>query len=157
MLSLYWDGFMPKIVLEGFDSTWGRNSENQTKIREWFGNAANWEGLSDQLTKKLGAERFKNVKLTYKEVTFSTNAVKTPTVTFTVAAKDGYTLVDSGKNASSTEISLVVRVLYNRDNESIIQLPTQGASSSAAPNNAKNANDKTTKRTVNVYLNYTDI
>ncbi|MFL1037888.1 hemagglutinin, partial [Mycoplasmopsis synoviae] len=67
MLALYWDRFMPKIVLEAFDSTWGRNSDNQDKIRAWFGDAANWPGLSDQLTKKLGAERFKNVKLTLKE------------------------------------------------------------------------------------------
>ncbi|UBX98447.1 hemagglutinin [Mycoplasmopsis synoviae] len=148
---------MPKIVLEGFDSRWTNDLDNQNKIREWFREASNWAGLSDQLTKKLGAERFKNVKLTYKEVTFSTNAVKTPTVTFTVAAKDGYTLVDSGENASATEISLVVRVLYNCGSENVIQLPRQGASSSATPNNAKNANDKTTKRTVNVYLNYTDI
>ncbi|MFA7728954.1 hemagglutinin [Mycoplasmopsis synoviae] len=148
---------MPKIVLTDFDKTWEQNSEeNERKIRKWFDNAANWVGLSDQLTKKLGAERFKNVKLTYKEVTFSTNAIKTPTVKFTVAAKEGYTLT-TGDNASGTEISLVVRVLYNRGSENVIQLPTQGASSSAAPNNAKNANDKTTKRTVNVYLNYTDI
>ncbi|WP_225606972.1 hemagglutinin [Mycoplasmopsis synoviae] len=156
MLALYWDGFMPKIVLTDFDKTWEQNSENERKIREWFDNATNWATLSEQLTKKLGAERFKNVKLTYKEVTFSTNAVKTPTVTFTVAAKEGYTLVDSGENASATEISLVVRVLYNRDNESTIQMPTQGASSSAAPRGAT-VNDANVKAKVNVYLNYTDI
>ncbi|MFL1058591.1 hemagglutinin, partial [Mycoplasmopsis synoviae] len=91
MLSLYRDGFMAKIVLEGFDSTWNENSANQTKIRDWFREAANWAGLSDQLTKKLEAERFKNVKLTYKEATFSTNAIKTPTVKFTVKVKEGYT------------------------------------------------------------------
>ncbi|UBX97231.1 hemagglutinin [Mycoplasmopsis synoviae] len=147
---------MPKIVLTDFDKTWEQNSENERKIREWFDNATNWATLSEQLTKKLGAERFKNVKLTYKEVTFSTNAVKTPTVTFTVAAKEGYTLVDSGENASATEISLVVRVLYNRDNESTIQMPTQGASSSAAPRGAT-VNDANVKAKVNVYLNYTDI
>ncbi|MFL1037901.1 hemagglutinin, partial [Mycoplasmopsis synoviae] len=96
-----------------FDKTWEQNSENERKIRKWFDNAVNWAGLSDQLTKKVGAERFKNVKLTYKEVTFSTNGVKTRTVKFTVAAKEGYT-VDNWAN----EISLVVRVLYNRDNES---------------------------------------
>ncbi|MFA7701801.1 hemagglutinin [Mycoplasmopsis synoviae] len=146
---------MPKIVLEGFDKTWGQNSENEGKIREWFGNAANWEGLSDQLTKKLGAERFKNVKLTYKEVTFSTNVVKTPNVTFTVSAKEGYTLVDSGENASATEISLVVRVLYNRGSESTIQMPTQGVSSSAAPGNTTEPNNATVIKNVNVYLNYT--
>ncbi|MFL1038907.1 hemagglutinin, partial [Mycoplasmopsis synoviae] len=67
MLALYWDEFMPKIVLEGFDSRWTQNSEKQRKIREWFREESNWAGLSDQLNKKLGAERFKNVKLTFKE------------------------------------------------------------------------------------------
>ncbi|AKB10997.1 hypothetical protein VY93_01295 [Mycoplasmopsis synoviae ATCC 25204] len=144
-------------MLDNFDKTWGQNTANQDKIRVWFRDAANWAGLSDQLTKKLGAETFKNVKLTFKEASFSgENNIKTPTVTFTVAAKEGYTLT-TGDNASATEISLVVRVLYNRGSENVIQLPRQGASSSATPNNAKNANDKTTKRTVNVYLNYTDI
>ncbi|WP_225606970.1 hypothetical protein [Mycoplasmopsis synoviae] len=155
--TLYWDGFMPKIVLEGFDKTWEQNSEeNERKIRKWFDNAANWAGLSDQLTKKLGAERFKNVKLTFKEASFSISSdnIKTPNVTFTVSAKEGYTLVDSGENASATEISLVVRVLYNRDDESTIQLPTQGASSSAAPRGAT-VNDPNVKSKVNVYLNYT--
>ncbi|MFL1049478.1 hemagglutinin [Mycoplasmopsis synoviae] len=114
------------------------------------------QGLSDQLTKKLGAERFKNVKLTFKEASFSgENNVKTPTVTFTVAAKDGYTLVDSKENASATEISLVVRVLYNRDNESTIQMPTQGASPTAVPNGANTADHPQTIKDINVYLNYT--
>ncbi|MFA7700198.1 hemagglutinin [Mycoplasmopsis synoviae] len=144
---------MPKIVLDNFDSRWTNDLANQDKIRAWFGDAANWAGLSDQLTKKLGAERFKNVKLTYKEVTFSTNAIKTPTVTFTVAAKEGYTLT-TGDNASATEISLVVRVLYNRGSESTIQMPTQGVSSSAAPNTASANNPALAIKNVNVYLNY---
>ncbi|UZW64709.1 hemagglutinin [Mycoplasmopsis synoviae] len=153
MLALYWDGFMPKIVLTDFDKTWEQNSENERKIREWFREAANWATLSDQLTKKLGAERFKNVKLTFKEASFSSDNFKTPTVTFTVAAKDGYTLT-TGDNASATEISLVVRVLYNHDDESTIQLPTQGASSSAAPNTASANNPALAIKNVNVYLNY---
>ncbi|WVH36845.1 hypothetical protein SE856_01130 [Mycoplasmoides gallisepticum] len=154
--TLYWDGFMPKIVLDNFDSSWtnANNSDNQNKIKAWFGHAANWEGLSDQLTKKLGAERFKNVKLTFKEASFSSDNIKTPTVTFTVAAKEGYTLAE-GQDASAQEISLVVRVLYNRDDESTIQLPTQGASSSAAPNNTMKPNDDEVIKKVNVYLNYT--
>ncbi|AAZ43663.1 hypothetical protein [Mycoplasmopsis synoviae] len=152
--TLYWDGFMPKIVLTDFDKTWEQNSENERKIRKWFDNAANWVGLSDQLTKKLGAERFKNVKLTYKEVTFSTNAVKTPTVTFTVEAQDGYTLAE-GQDASAQEISLVVIVLYNPDNESTIQMPTQGAYYTAAPSDANADNPASAIKNVNVYLNYT--
>ncbi|UBX98445.1 hemagglutinin [Mycoplasmopsis synoviae] len=150
---------MPKIVLEGFDKTWEQNSEeNERKIRKWFDNAANWVGLSDQLTKKLGVERFKNVKLTFKEASFSISSdnIKTPTVTFTVEAQDGYTLT-TGDNASATEISLVVRVLYNRGSENVIQLPTQGASSSAAPGNPTEPNNATVIKNVNVYLNYTDI
>ncbi|MFL1038959.1 hemagglutinin, partial [Mycoplasmopsis synoviae] len=79
-----------------------------------------------------------------------TNTVKTPTVKFTVASKEGYTL-----DNSANEISLVFRVLYNRDNESTIQLPTQGASSSAVPNRASSPKYETTIKTVNVYLNYT--
>ncbi|WP_421466771.1 hemagglutinin [Mycoplasmopsis synoviae] len=148
---------MPKIVLTDFDKTWEQNSENERKIREWFREAANWATLSDQLTKKLGAERFKNVKLTFKEANFSISSdnIKTPTVKFTVKAKDGYTLT-TGANASATEISLVVRVLYNHDDESTIQLPTQGASPSAAPSGSS-VNDAKVKAKVNVYLNYTDI
>nr|ADF45431.1 phase-variable surface lipoprotein hemagglutinin [Mycoplasmopsis synoviae] len=152
--TLYWDGFMPKIVLEGFDSRWTNDLDTQDKIKAWFREASNWASLSEQLTKKLRAERFKNVKLTFKEASFSGDDIKTPTVKFTVAAKDGYSLT-TDDNASATEISLVVRVLYNRESENVIQLPTQGASSSATPNNTRNANDETTKRTVNVYLNYT--
>ncbi|UBX97226.1 hemagglutinin [Mycoplasmopsis synoviae] len=144
---------MPKIVLEAFDSTWRENSANQTKIREWFREASNWASLSDQLTKKLGAERFKNVKLTFKNATFVGTNIKTPTVKFTVKAKEGYTLT-TGDNASATEISLVVRVLYNRGSESTIQMPTQGASSSAAPNTASADNPASAIKNVNVYLNY---
>ncbi|MFL1005847.1 hemagglutinin, partial [Mycoplasmopsis synoviae] len=103
----------------------------ERKIRKWFDNAANWQGLSDQLTKNLAAERFKNVKLTYKEVTFSTNDVKTPTVTFTVEAQDGYSF-----DNSANEIRHVVRVLYKRESESTIQLTTQETTSSAAPRGA---------------------
>ncbi|MFL1028570.1 hypothetical protein ACJOMT_04065, partial [Mycoplasmopsis synoviae] len=82
---------MPKIVLTDFDKTWEQNLENERKIREWFREASNWAGLSDQLTKKLGAETFKNVKLTFKSARFSTDPAKVPTVTFTVAAKEGHT------------------------------------------------------------------
>ncbi|MFA7700226.1 hemagglutinin [Mycoplasmopsis synoviae] len=141
---------MPKIVLTDFDKTWAQNSENEGKIREWFATVSNWATLSDQLTKKLGAERFKNVKLTFKEASFSSDNIKTPTVTFTVAVQDGYTL-----DNSTNEISLVVRVLYNRDNESTIQLPTQGDSSSAAPAGSTPSNNAAVIRDVNVYMNYT--
>ncbi|MEX0364284.1 hemagglutinin [Mycoplasmopsis synoviae] len=144
---------MPKIVLDNFDSRWTNDLANQDKIRAWFGDAANWAGLSDQLIKKLGVERFKNVKLTFKEASFSSDNIKTPTVKFTVKAKDGYTLAE-GQDASAQEISLVVRVLYNRGSESTIQMPTQGVSSSAAPNTASANNPALAIKNVNVYLNY---
>ncbi|WP_369027517.1 hypothetical protein [Mycoplasmopsis synoviae] len=156
--TLYWDGFMPKIVLEGFDSTWRENSEeNERKIRAWFDNAINWAGLSDQLTKKLGVERFKNVVLsnptiTVEDVMLSSGSVKFPKVTFRVAAKDGYQLA-SGEGTSTT-LELKIRVLYSSSNPNALLLPYQEASSSAAPRGAI-INDANVKANVNVYLNYT--
>ncbi|WP_225587961.1 hypothetical protein [Mycoplasmopsis synoviae] len=155
--TLYWDGFMPKIVLDNFDSSWAQNSENERKIRAWFGDAANWEGLSDQLTKKLGAERFKNVvlsnpQITVEDVMLSSGSVKFPKVTFTVAAKDGYQLA-SGEGTTTT-LELKIRVLYSSSDPNALLLPYQGASSSAAPRGAT-VNDANVKVNVNVYLNYT--
>ncbi|MFA7700241.1 hypothetical protein ABC604_03625, partial [Mycoplasmopsis synoviae] len=154
---LYWDGFMPKIVLTDFDSSWAQNSENERKIREWFDNAVNWAGLSDQLTKKLGVERFKNVVLSnpqiiFEDVRLSSASVKFPKVTFRVAAKDGYQLA-SGEGTSTT-LELKIRVLYSSSNPNALLLPYQGASSSAAPRGAT-VNDANVKANVNVYLNYT--
>ncbi|MFL1059653.1 hemagglutinin, partial [Mycoplasmopsis synoviae] len=86
---------------------------NKTKLQNWFKAPANWEKLSEQLTKKLGADKFKNVKLTYKSITLTDFTVDRatrwyPTVKFSVEANEGYTL-----NTNSTkEIDLVVRVLY---------------------------------------------
>ncbi|WP_369027521.1 hemagglutinin [Mycoplasmopsis synoviae] len=149
---------MPKIVLEGFDSRWTNDSANQDKIKAWFGDAANWAGLSDQLTKKLGAERFKNVVLSNPQIIFedvrllTRGSVKFPKVTFTVAAKDGYQLA-SGEGTSTT-LELKIRVLYSSSDPNALLLPYQGASSSAAPRRAT-VNDANVKANVNVYLNYT--
>ncbi|WP_421466768.1 hemagglutinin [Mycoplasmopsis synoviae] len=149
---------MPKIVLTDFDKTWGQNTANQDKIRAWFGDAANWAGLSDQLTKKLGAERFKNVVLSNPQIIFedvrllTRGSVKFPKVTFTVAAKDGYQLA-SGEGTSTT-LELKIRVLYSSSDPNALLLPYQGASSSAAPRGAT-VNDPNVKSKVNVYLNYT--
>ncbi|WP_225601416.1 hypothetical protein [Mycoplasmopsis synoviae] len=156
--TLYWDGFMPKIVLEGFDSSWAQNSENERKIRAWFGDAANWEGLSDQLTKKLGAERFKNVvlsnpQITVEDVMLSSGSVKFPKVNFTVAAKDGYQLT-SGEGTTTT-LELKIRVLYSSSDPNALLLPYQGISSSAAPGNTMTPNNAEVIKNVNVYLNYT--
>ncbi|MFL0973034.1 hemagglutinin, partial [Mycoplasmopsis synoviae] len=40
--TLYWDGFMPKIVLDNFDSSWtnANDSANQNKIKAWFREAS---------------------------------------------------------------------------------------------------------------------
>ncbi|WP_369021663.1 hypothetical protein [Mycoplasmopsis synoviae] len=153
--TLYWDGFMPKIVLTDFDKTWGQNTANQTKIRDWFREASNWEGLSDQLTKKLGVERFKNVVLSQPNVTFEIinwngQTWRVPTVTFNLAAKEGYELI-----GSTNTIALKIRVVYDSNDANAILFPIQGASSSAVPNRASNPNDATTIKNVNVYLNYT--
>ncbi|WP_267268109.1 hypothetical protein [Mycoplasmopsis synoviae] len=155
--TLYWDGFMPKIVLNNFDKTWEQNSENERKIRAWFDNAINWAGLSEQLTKKLGAERFKNVVLSnpqiiFEDVMLSSGSVKFPKVTFTVTAKDGYQLA-SGEGTSTT-LELKIRVLYSSSDPNALLLPYQEASSSAAPNDSS-VNDANVKAKVNVYLNYT--
>ncbi|WP_407005465.1 hemagglutinin [Mycoplasmopsis synoviae] len=157
MLALYWDGFMPKIVLNNFDKTWEQNSENERKIRAWFDNAINWAGLSEQLTKKLGAERFKNVVLSnpqiiFEDVMLSSGSVKFPKVTFTVTAKDGYQLA-SGEGTSTT-LELKIRVLYSSSDPNALLLTYQEASSSAAPNDSS-VNDANVKAKVNVYLNYT--
>ncbi|MBD5789045.1 phase-variable hemagglutinin, partial [Mycoplasma synoviae GX11-T] len=152
--TLYWDGFMPKIVLTDFDKTWGQNTANQTKIREWFREASNWAGLSEQLTKKLGVERFKNVVLSQPNVTFEIinwngQTWRVPTVTFNLAAKEGYELI-----GSTNTIALKIRVVYDSNDANAILFPIQGASSSAAPSNSS-VNDANVKAKVNVYLNYT--
>ncbi|MBD5789044.1 phase-variable hemagglutinin [Mycoplasma synoviae GX11-T] len=150
---------MPKIVLTDFDSGWTQNTANQDKIKAWFREVSNWTGLSEQLTKKLGVEKFKNVVLSNPQIIFedvrllTRGSVKFPKVTFTVTAKDGYQLA-SGEGTSTT-LELKIRVLYSSSDPNALLLPYQGASSSAVPNRASNPNDATTIKNVNVYLNYT--
>ncbi|MFL1058702.1 hemagglutinin, partial [Mycoplasmopsis synoviae] len=78
----------------------------------------------------------------------------TPKVTFILAAKNRYALVEE-QDVSAKEISLVVRVLYNHDDEGTIQLPTQVGYSIAAPSDANADNPASAIKNVNVYLNYT--
>ncbi|AKB11014.1 hypothetical protein [Mycoplasmopsis synoviae] len=157
---------MPKIVVDDYvANTTEDNKEeikeaNKTKLQNWFKAPANWEKLSEQLTKKLGADKFKNVVLTspmvsYEEVTVNTNTWKNPKVTFNIQAKPGYQLTEP--TTEESQISLSIRVLYSSQESNQNLLTIQGASPTAAPNNTRNANDETTKKTVNVYLNYTDI
>ncbi|WP_225606980.1 hemagglutinin [Mycoplasmopsis synoviae] len=137
---------MPKIVVEGYQPTsHGRNKENdettnqnQEKLQNWFNDPANWEKLSEQLTKKLGADKFKNVTLSSPKVTYETIStsrdVRIPKVTFTVAAKDGYNL--TAPTGGTKQITLSIRVLYTSQNQTENALRYQGVSSSAAPNRA---------------------
>ncbi|QXV99785.1 hemagglutinin [Mycoplasmopsis synoviae] len=161
--TLYWDGFMPKIVVEGYQPAGhGSNkeaheTENTRLLQQWFATESNWEKLSEQLTKKLGSDKFKNVTLTnpqvsYEEVTVNSNTWKNPKVTFTVEAKPGYELTQP--TTDPKQISLTIRVLYSSQESNQNLLTIQGASSSAAPRNAT-VNDANVKANVNVYLNYT--
>nr|AEA01931.1 variable lipoprotein hemagglutinin VlhA [Mycoplasmopsis synoviae] len=154
--TLYWDGFMPKIVLEGFDSRWTNVNDNKSKLQTWFNTKANWSNLEDQLVKKLGSEKFKNVVLSQPNVTLETftwnrQTWGVPTVTFNLAAKEGY---EKAKNSTNT-IALKIRVVYNSNNTNEILFPIQGASSSAAPDNTTEPNNAEVIKNVNVYLNYT--
>ncbi|WP_318035628.1 hypothetical protein [Mycoplasmopsis synoviae] len=111
---------MPKIVVQGYvadtteDNKDTNEAANQKKLEAWFTNSANWAGLEDQLTKRLGSDKFKNVKLTYASVTltdFTAGRGVTrwnPTVKFSVKAKDDYAL----DSTSASELDIVVRVLY---------------------------------------------
>ncbi|QLE14191.1 hemagglutinin [Mycoplasmopsis synoviae] len=119
--------------------------------------SSNWEKLSEQLTKKLGADKFKNVTLSSPTVTYETIStgrdVRIPKVTFTVAAKDGYNLTKP--TGETKQISLSIRVLYTSQNQTENALRYQGVSFSAAPNGANSVNHAQTIKDVNVYLNYT--
>ncbi|UBX97241.1 hemagglutinin [Mycoplasmopsis synoviae] len=156
---------MPKIVVQGYEADGEGNGKathkeaNQKKLEDWF--AANQDKLSlvaDQLTKKLGADKFKNVTLTnpqvsYEEVTVNTYTWKNPKVTFNIQAKPGYQLTEP--TTDSKQISLTIRVLYENQTYTQNLLTIQGASPTAAPNTASVGNPATAIKSVNVYLNYT--
>ncbi|QGL45532.1 hemagglutinin [Mycoplasmopsis synoviae] len=156
---------MPKIVVEGYQPTsHGRNKENdettnqnQEKLQNWFNDPANWEKLSEQLTKKLGADKFKNVVLTaptvsYEEVTVNSNTWKNPKVTFNIQAKPGYQLTEP--TTEESQISLSIRVLYSSQESNQNLLTIQWASPTAASNTASADNPASAIKNVNVYLNY---
>ncbi|MFL1058378.1 hemagglutinin [Mycoplasmopsis synoviae] len=160
MLALYWDGFMPKIVVDDYVAdTTGNNKDtnetaNKTKLQNWFNTSSNWEKLSEQLTKKLGADKFKNVVLATPTVSYEDNGSNTriPKVTFTLRGKDGYILQTD--NGATLSLTLSIRVLYTSADATQNALRYQGASSSAAPRNAT-VNDPNVRSKVNVYVNYT--
>ncbi len=163
MLALYWDGFMPKIVVNGYvadttgDNEAAHEEANKTKLQNWFNAPANWEKLSEQLTKKLGADKFKNVTLSSPTVTYETIStgrdVRIPKVTFTVTAKDGYNL--TAPTGNTKQISLLIRVLYTSASSTENALRYQGVSFSATPKDTSVENPATAIKNVNVYLNYT--
>ncbi|UZW64008.1 hemagglutinin [Mycoplasmopsis synoviae] len=160
---------MPKIVVQGYqadgyvatgagDNKTANEAANLEKLKTWFDIPANWEKLSEQLTKKLGSDKFKNVVLTaptvsYEEVTVNSNTWKNPKVTFNIQAKPGYQLTQP--TTDPKQISLTIRVLYENQTSTQNLLTIQGASPSAAPKNTKTPNDAEVIKNVNVYLNYT--
>ncbi|MFL0990366.1 hypothetical protein ACJOMJ_03600, partial [Mycoplasmopsis synoviae] len=153
--TLYWDGFMPKITLENFTASQTNVEDNKSKLQTWFNTKANWSNLEDQLVKKLGSEKFKNVKLTNPQVDLdivNSNQYR-PKVTFDVTQKEGYEL-QSGSEFSQS-LTMVIRVLYTTQSPNANVLQMQGASSSAAPGNTKKPNDPKVIKNVNVYPNYT--
>nr|WP_244948059.1 hypothetical protein [Mycoplasmopsis synoviae] len=153
--TLYWDGFMPKITLESFTASQTNVEDNKSKLQTWFNTKANWSNLEDQLVKKLGSEKFKNVKLTNPQVDWdivNSNQYR-PKVTFDVTQKEGYEL-QSGSEFSQS-LTMVIRVLYTTQSPNANVLQMQGASASAAPKNTKTPNDPKVIKNVNVYLNYT--
>ncbi|WP_369024384.1 hemagglutinin [Mycoplasmopsis synoviae] len=154
---------MPKIVVNGYvadttgDNEAAHEEANKTKLEAWFTNSANWAGLEDQLTKKLGADKFKNVVLTtptvsYEKVTVGKYTWKNPKVTFNIQAKPGYQLTEPTTNPK--QISLTIRVLYSSQESNQNLLTIKGAYPTAAPRNAT-VNDANVKSKVNVYVNYT--
>nr|WP_309299860.1 hemagglutinin [Mycoplasmopsis synoviae] len=163
--TLYWDGFMPKIVVDdGYvEDTEENNKENnkntnQQKLEAWFkANQDKFTLVADQLTRKLGSDKFKNVTLTnpqvsYEEVTVNSNTWKNPKVTFNIQTKPGYQLTEP--TTEESQISLSIRVLYLSQESNQNLLTIQGASPTAAPSGSS-VDDAKVKAKVNVYMNYT--
>ncbi|MEX0364296.1 hemagglutinin [Mycoplasmopsis synoviae] len=152
---------MPKIVVDDYVAdTTGNNKDtnetaNKTKLQNWFNTSSNWEKLSEQLTKKLGADKFKNVVLATPTVSYEDNGSNTriPKVTFTLRGKDGYILQTD--NGATSSLTLSIRVLYTTQSPNANVLQMQGASPTAAPGNTMKPNDDAVIKNVNVYLNYT--
>ncbi|AQT41485.1 hemagglutinin [Mycoplasmopsis synoviae] len=154
---------MPKIVVDdGYVADTNEGSKeadkttNQQKLQEWFNTSSNLEKLAEQLTKKLGEDKFKNMVLsnptiTWDEVQFSNRLYLTPKVTFNLAAKEGY----EKATGSLETVTLTIRNLYKAADPNTNLFATQGASSSAAPGNTMKPNDAAVIKNINVYLNYT--
>ncbi|MFA7713118.1 hemagglutinin [Mycoplasmopsis synoviae] len=156
---------MPKIVVDdGYVEDIEENNKennkntNQQKLEAWFkANQDKFTLVADQLTRKLGSDKFKNVTLTnpqvsYEEITVNSNTWKNPKVTFNIQAKPGYQLTEP--TTDPKQISLTIRVLYENQTSTQNLLTIQGASPSAAPSDASADNPASAIKNVNVYLNY---
>ncbi|UBX98438.1 hemagglutinin [Mycoplasmopsis synoviae] len=111
--------------------------------------------VAEQLTRKLGKDKFKNMTLTnpvisMDELIRSEGRYYTPKVTFNLTPKDGYTLADNSENT----VTLTIRNLYKEANPDTNVFATQGTSFSAVPSGSS-VDDANVKAKVNVYLNYT--
>nr|WP_082071155.1 hemagglutinin [Mycoplasmopsis synoviae] len=123
----------------------------------WF--AANQDKftlVADQLTRKLGKDKFKNMvlsnpRITWDELTIPEGTILTSKVTFNLTPKEGY----EKATGSLETVTLTIRNLYKAAAPNTNLFATQGASSSAAPKNTKTPNDDAVIKNVNVYLNYT--
>ncbi|SYV94165.1 Uncharacterised protein, partial [Mycoplasmoides gallisepticum] len=89
-------------------------------------------------------------KISWDESVIKKKTIFTPKVTFTLTPKEGYKKADD----SSQTVTLTIRNLYKEADPNKNLFATQGASSSAAPQNSK-VDDANVKAKVNVYLNYT--
>ncbi|UBX99374.1 hemagglutinin [Mycoplasmopsis synoviae] len=131
-------------------------TRNALILTTWFGqNQDKLSLVAEQLTKKLGKDKFKNMVLstptiTWDEVEFSGRRYLTPKVTFTLTPKEGY----EKATGSLETVTLTIRNLYKEANPDTNLFATQGASPSAAPRGAT-VNDANVKAKVNVYMNYT--
>ncbi|MFN3044952.1 hypothetical protein ACK3C2_03955, partial [Mycoplasmoides gallisepticum] len=170
--TLYWDGFMPKIVTTALPTTVAQNNReynesptgsypfwkkrNALILTTWFNqNQDKLSLVAEQLTKKLGEEKFKNMtlsdpKISWDELVMNSKTILTPKVTFTLTPKKGYKKADD----SSQTVTLTIRNIYKAANPNTNLFATQGTSSSAAPQGSK-VDDANVKAKVNVYLNYT--
>ncbi|MEX0364280.1 hemagglutinin [Mycoplasmopsis synoviae] len=159
---------MPKIVIDdyvadGYDVA--NNAENNRAqheaanrplLEQWF--KVNQDKLSlvaEQLTKKLGEEKFKNMTLSNPEISWdevkfsnkvSNKGYLTPKVTFNLTPKEDYKKASD----SSEKVTLTIRNLYKEANSDTNVFATQGAYYTATP-----SDNATTIKKVNVYLNYT--
>ncbi|MFA7713142.1 hemagglutinin, partial [Mycoplasmopsis synoviae] len=147
---------MPRIVLSSLPEEVAKaNREYDASVRQggfdfwktrnalilitWFNqNQDKLSLVADQLTKKLGKDKFKNMTLSnptisWDEVEFSDKVSNkgylTPKVAFNLAAKEDYKKASD----SSEKVTLTIRNLYKEANSDTNVFATQGAYYTATP------------------------